>query len=408
MTSGLDGTDLPPLLELVARDPADLRDHPDPAVASLVQLTTAVAAHAVGGADRSSPGVLLGHSFGEIAALVAGGAFLPADGVRIVRMRMRIAARMLDHGGMSVLSTDARRAERLVRVIGSPSLAVACHNAPRSTVISGTASDLEVAARVADKLGVHVVRLPVRYAYHSPMMAPLVDMLRAELAESGVRQRALRTPVHCVCDNRPHTDQDDLLGHIAEMFVRPVRFLDSIRSLYDAGVDRFVDYGDGAIARMVEATVPAVEISCSPGVTGARSDHRKPAPPQPSVTRSVETADVATPPATEQIPPPPPVPASTEDVQRPSPVPAAPFARRELVAELATMYASVVGYPAEVFTEDVDLEGDLGIDSLRQVAFLTKVAERFSLPRNEIRISEYPTLGAIVDSVTAQLTAGAR
>ncbi|MFE0027681.1 acyltransferase domain-containing protein [Amycolatopsis sp. NPDC059021] len=379
--------------------PKYLRDHPDPALPSLVQIATALGAYAVGQRAGTGPAVLLGHSFGEITALVAAGAFLPADGARIVRTRMRLAKQVMDLGGMTALDIGAARATSLLETVASASLRVACHNTPRSTVVSGTLDDLQLVDRLAGLLGIRAVRLPVRFAYHSPVMASLVDTLRQELAASGIHQRPLRTPVHCVFHNRRHTDQDDLLGHIAEMYVRPVLFAESLRTLHSEGIDRYLDYGgDGTITRMVEATLPAVQVTSPiPGPASA-------AAPEPStVPAAAEPEDIAIPyrqaPAVE----------NAERSARPAVAESVPsLVREDLLAELATMYAEVVGYPADVFTEDVDLEADLGIDSLRQVAVLTKVTERFGLARTEIKLSDYPTLGSVADSVTAQLAGGSR
>jgi acyl carrier protein len=58
-------------------------------------------------------------------------------------------------------------------------------------------------------------------------------------------------------------------------------------------------------------------------------------------------------------------------------------------------------YPAEVFTEDVALEAELGIDSVKQMELLGKLESKYGLPPRpeDFRLSDYGTLGKITDFV---------
>jgi acyl carrier protein len=65
------------------------------------------------------------------------------------------------------------------------------------------------------------------------------------------------------------------------------------------------------------------------------------------------------------------------------------------------MYATALEYPSEVFTEEVELEAELGIDSVKQTELLARVSERYNLPPRpaDFKMSEYYTMGRIVDFV---------
>jgi acyl carrier protein len=67
------------------------------------------------------------------------------------------------------------------------------------------------------------------------------------------------------------------------------------------------------------------------------------------------------------------------------------------------MYAEALEYPAEVFTEDVKLEEDLGIDSVKQTELMARAADRYGLPQPplDFRLGDYDTMGKLVDYVSA-------
>jgi hypothetical protein len=77
-------------------------------------------------------------------------------------------------------------------------------------------------------------------------------------------------------------------------------------------------------------------------------------------------------------------------------------------APYSDMFATALEYPAEVFTEDVELEADLGIDSVKQTELLSR-AERYHLserPEN-FRLSDWSTTGRVTDFVFGDLVVDA-
>ena len=79
--------------------------------------------------------------------------------------------------------------------------------------------------------------------------------------------------------------------------------------------------------------------------------------------------------------------------------------RDALFRELAHVYANALEYPPEVFTEQVELEAELGIDSVKQTELLARVAEQYRLPERpaDFRLSDYRTMGDITDFVYSML-----
>ncbi|MCS0634738.1 acyltransferase domain-containing protein [Streptomyces sp. LP05-1] len=422
--------DLPSLENVALCDPpttlAQLEDK-EPAVLPLLQYALALATADGLRSAGIEPHAVAGHSFGELSAFVCAGILSVEDGVRVICLRMRAIGTTRGRGGMLAVQAAPPRVEHLLRAVASPTLAVACVNTPRQSVVSGTSSELDHVERLAAALDWQTVRLSSPYPYHSRLLAGLVTPLREALQEAGVRAQALTTPTRCVFHDRWHDDSDDLLTHIAEMLIRPVRFVDCVRSLYDEGITHVVECGTGdTLTRFVEANIPRVQVvvplpdnTATPDFArlaaglrtpggGAATARLPPVPARDSVTGPAPSAPTsqrkssADEPAAAPTPAPGPTPRNAPEGAAPSGAAAeGKQDRQRVVAVLGDLYAEITGYPADVFTEDAHVEVELGIDSLRQTRMLAAVAEKFAVPllASGVRIKDFPTIGHIADAV---------
>ncbi|MFD9161197.1 acyl carrier protein [Streptomyces sp. NPDC059558] len=76
----------------------------------------------------------------------------------------------------------------------------------------------------------------------------------------------------------------------------------------------------------------------------------------------------------------------------------------EVKARLVELVAEVSGYPPEVFEDHLDLEVDLGIDSIKQVETLGRVREEYGLPMDEdFVMRDYATIGKMADYIVGRL-----
>jgi malonyl CoA-acyl carrier protein transacylase len=121
-------------------------------------------------ADGLTADVLLGHSVGEYAALLAAGVFDFATGLRLVVSRARLMAEV--RGAMSVvLGLDAPRIDEVLRAAGLSGIDLANLNAEDQTVIAGPAEQLAAAAEPLGQAGAKAVRaLRVSGPFHSRYM----------------------------------------------------------------------------------------------------------------------------------------------------------------------------------------------------------------------------------------------
>lgn len=184
-----------------------------------------------------------GHSLGEYAALVAAGALQFDDAVRLVDERAAAMAEAgeLHRGGMvAMLGGEARSVRALAERLG---LVVANDNAPGQLVLSGPIDAVAEAEELArDEAGARGRRLDVTGAFHSKLMEPAADRLRAALEATPVTEPAI--PVYSNGSAAPFVD---VRRELTENLLKPVRWRETLLAMRTAGVERFVELGPGAV-----------------------------------------------------------------------------------------------------------------------------------------------------------------
>ncbi|MFI6933299.1 acyltransferase domain-containing protein [Streptomyces sp. NPDC050287] len=416
-----------------------------------------LAAHEILADQGVRPDVLAGHSLGEITALVAAGAFSAEDGVRIVAQRVAVIER---HDGvdgrMVALSAGADRVRMLLGLLDHPLLAVATENHDEQTVVSGPDAVLDQVTAIAAQLNIGAIEIDAPFPFHTPALAPAAPEFEAYVRT--LEQHPLRLPVYSPILQRYYEPGEALAGRLAEHFVQPVRFAAAVRRLHRDGVSTFVEAGGRpALSKLVTRLTKGSDVRSLPTLSlddGGRlvldatlrelRDAGLADPHGPSGTGLAELLAPSVPshvfeeywkahghevveriradletfgepePEQEQEPeqapgavtpePVAPETESQEDRARQAP-PDAALDRDELFAELRTLYAEALEYPEEVFEAGVQLEAELGVDSVKQVELLTRVSQRYGLPPREadFRLAPYNTLDAIADFVIAEL-----
>ena len=96
-----------------------------------------------------------------------------------------------------------------------------------------------------------------------------------------------------------------------------------------------------------------------------------------------------------------PLPVSTPEPSQPLPKPEVPAPQVVEDSDLTSIVVDVVvqhtGYPSDFIELDQDLEGELGIDTVKQAEIMADIRERFSLPLDEeFVLSDYPTLNHMI------------
>jgi len=95
--------------------------------------------------------------------------------------------------------------------------------------------------------------------------------------------------------------------------------------------------------------------------------------------------------------------AQPEIIVTPTP---APTVESDYIATVIEVVVNHTGYPADFVELDQDLEGELGIDTVKQAEIMADIRERFSLPLDEeFVLSDYPTLNHMIGYIE-KMTSG--
>jgi acyl transferase domain-containing protein/acyl carrier protein len=389
-----------PLLATLAGHASRSDDELFEAEPELVQLAVFAASVGLGAVLRDAGvrvSVLIGHSLGELAALVCGGGLTVTDGARILGHRL-LALREHDSsgGGMVALGAGPERTAQILDLLPTAGVVLAVDNGPRQTAVSGPVEGLRRVERIAEAIGVSATRLRASHPFHHVLLAPA----RRALAErvGGTLARSFHTPVFSPVLGRTYRAQDDLGELLASHLTTPVRFGPAVQRAPAAvwvelgagrtltGLVRAIRPDDTLLAPLAgTTTLPQVVTFLTGSPAGAVAALPEPRPEPVTVPVAVPV----------EVPAAPPEPA----------VVAVPLPREEIEARVRRLYATALEYPEEVFEPGAELEADLGVDSVKQTELMTRLGEEFALgPRPEdLRMGDYRTFGRLVDFVSDSL-----
>ena len=90
-------------------------------------------------------------------------------------------------------------------------------------------------------------------------------------------------------------------------------------------------------------------------------------------------------------------PISEPTVPTPSPVAAQAATDDAIKEKVLEIVAEKTGYPKDMLDLDLDLEADLGIDTVKQAEMFAAVRAAYNIPRDEnLKLREFPTLAHVI------------
>jgi [acyl-carrier-protein] S-malonyltransferase len=230
--------------------------------------------------EREKPlavSIAAGHSLGEFSAFVAAGAMEFAAAVRVVRRRgeLMYGSGAERAGTMSaVLGLDDAAAELVCREASAATgqlVVPANYNSPGQLVISGDVAAVRRAEELAKGAGAkRVVPLNVSGAFHSPLMEVATGGLREALDLAELRDP--RFPVVSNVTAEPVHRAEAARDLLVRQLTSPVRWVATIGTMLEAGVDRFVEIGPGnvltGLLRRVDRSIGGRAIGTGEELTG--------------------------------------------------------------------------------------------------------------------------------------------
>ncbi len=96
-----------------------------------------------------------------------------------------------------------------------------------------------------------------------------------------------------------------------------------------------------------------------------------------------------------------PVAAPASELATPAPAPATPARGEDLVKErILALMVEKTGYPRDMLDLDLDLEADLGVDTVKQAEMFASIRETYNIPRDpNLKLRDFPTLAKVIQFV---------
>ncbi|GAA4790214.1 SDR family NAD(P)-dependent oxidoreductase [Streptomyces ziwulingensis] len=210
-----------------------------------------------------TPGAVIGHSIGEIAAAVVAGGLTARDGLRVVLARSALLSGIdsAGTGAMAVVELSPAALAELGEAF--PGVTVAVHASPTQCTVSGPRDQVTALVAHVGSGGGMARLLKVGGAGHSAAVDPLLGRFRADLGP--LHPAPPMIPVYSSVTDDPRAKAGFGTDHWAANLRRPVRFTQAVAAALDDGHNAFIEVSAHPIATIsVEQTAagrePAVQV----------------------------------------------------------------------------------------------------------------------------------------------------
>lgn len=205
----------------------------------------------VGAGRNIKPQGAAGLSLGEYTALWAAGALTFEDGVRLTRRRgelMQAAAVASPSSMVSIMGLDEGQVKNICQSASSlGTISPANYNCPGQIVVSGTKAACGEVLKLAEAAGGRAIELKVAGAFHSALMAPAAEGLRAELEK--VNLAALAMPVTANVTGGYHAGAAEIRGLLVRQLTGAVLWQKCMERMLADGYDAFYEIGPGRVLK---------------------------------------------------------------------------------------------------------------------------------------------------------------
>lgn len=200
----------------------------------------------------SKPEMVAGHSLGEFSALVANGSLSFEEALNLVAIRataMQKACEMYPSTMAAVLALADDKVEEICDQVQKETgeiVVPANYNCPGQLVISGSIKGIDIACERMKAAGAkRALVLPVGGAFHSPLMEPAKEELKA-----AIEATKFHSPTCAVYQNmvaRAVMDKDEIKQNLIDQLTGAVRWTQTVQSMIADGASRFTETGPGKV-----------------------------------------------------------------------------------------------------------------------------------------------------------------
>lgn len=195
--------------------------------------------------------VVAGHSLGEYNALLAAGVFDFETGLKLVAERGKAMSSM---NGKGIMAAVLGLTEDELAPLMVPGVVMANLNSKTQIVISGTEDGINtIGEKLVVNENVKFKKLQVSAAFHSPQMAEAAKTMQEKLIKTTFQE-----PKCTVIPNvtgRATREIGEIRRCLIEQIIGQVRWVDTIMSMKNAGVDILYEVGYGDVLKKLNKTI---------------------------------------------------------------------------------------------------------------------------------------------------------
>lgn len=199
--------------------------------------------------NETQPDMTAGHSLGEFSALVASCVLSFEDALVLVSKRamaMQKACELNPSTMAAVLGLEDTKIEEICASITDEVVVAANYNCPGQLVISGSSAGIEKACILMKEAGAkRALPLPVGGAFHSPLMAPAQEELKAAIETTNFNNA--QAPVYQNVDAQPYTDAATIKQNLINQLTAPVKWTQTVQNMIADGATNFTESGPGNV-----------------------------------------------------------------------------------------------------------------------------------------------------------------
>lgn len=200
----------------------------------------------------AKPDMVAGHSLGEFSALVANGVLSFEDALQLVSVRakaMQKACELNPSTMAAVLALADDKVEEVCKQVQDETgeiVVPANYNCPGQLVISGSLKGIDIACERMKAAGAkRALVLPVGGAFHSPLMEPAREELKAKIESTSfyTAQCAIYQNVAA----KAVLDKDEIKQNLIDQLTSAVRWTQSVQAMIADGASKFTEVGPGKV-----------------------------------------------------------------------------------------------------------------------------------------------------------------
>ncbi len=213
----------------------------------LAILTMSLAILQILNKNKINPCASAGLSLGEYAALVSGGALSEIDAIKLIQKRGEYMQNLLPEGNWKMAAIMGLNEEQIRKVcskVENKFVVPANFNTKEQIVISGEEDAIVEAENIAKEMGAKKVRiLNTAGPFHTEKLVKSSEALKTELEK--VEFSPFTSIVVKNLDGKPYKNDDNIKEILAKHIINPVRFSETLDTMFSEGIDTFIEIGPG-------------------------------------------------------------------------------------------------------------------------------------------------------------------